>query len=424
MTGSALWPSPWPAEDGGPRRTQTSHVAAGPKFRSGTATSVHREAIASTMVVLRAPGEVFVLRHEIGPRTNCWVERLDPHTLETIARSEILDGGPTWPGGLAAHANGSLYVVYGATAHRLSADLRIEAHVQLPRDRPYNSFVVLPDGCLATKDFGGALPGTDLAHPPENGAELVVLHPDDLHVVDALELPEPSVARLSADDSMIYVVGVDHLLRVRWNGSALTLDDTFMARYRTSRGQGHGWDAVIALGAAWFLDNGEGTQRYAGTLRGQGIATEPLHLVRVDLRSAEVMLQEVCGMPGGLVANPPLIDEARRIAVAYDSGNGELVAFDIAGDGSLRERWRRQQNHACHPLLFADSGELVTNDHDMQRMADELVVLAIETGEEHLRVDTGSAVQSVLFLAPGWERDVYYCSFAGIARIGSNSHQH
>ena len=75
------------------------------------------------------------------------------------------------------------------------------------------------------------------------------------------------------------------------------------------------------------------------------------------------------------------------------------------------------QNHACHLLLFADTGELVTTDHDRDRMMDEIVVLDIASGEEQCRVDSGSPVQSVLFPAPGWARDVYYCSFAAIARL-------
>ncbi len=35
------------------------------------------------------------------------------------------------------------------------------------------------------------------------------------------------------------------------------------------------------------------------------------------------------------------------------------------------------------------------------------------------RIASGSAVQSVLFPAVGWERDVYYCSFAGLARLAA-----
>ena len=370
------------------------------------------------MVVLREVGEVFVPRHTTGPDAVAWVERIDPVTLETVAHSPDLPGGPTWPGGLAVHANGSLYVVFGAHAHRLNAELEVLVSARLPRDRPYNSFVILPDGCLATKDFGGVLPGQDpAAHLPEP-TELLVLDPDELRILDRTLLPEPSIARLSADGDTVYVVGTSSLFRARWASSALTVDEAFQPRYRLIEGQTYGWDPVLALGAVWFLDNGEGSERYIGTFRGQGISTAPLHLVRVDVDTAAVTLSEICGLPDGVIANPPLIDEVRRIADAYDSGNGVLAAFDIAADGSTRLRWRRDQNHASHLLLFADTGELITNDHDIDRMADQLVVLDIETGDEQLRVDAGSPLQSVLFPSVGWDHDVYYCSFSTVSRLG------
>ena len=109
------WPSPWPAEDGGPRRLQAAAAVPGPRFEAADLTVTSREAIAATMVVLREPGEVYLLRHTAGPDAVCWVERIDPVTLETQVRSPDLAGGPTWPGGLAAHANGSLHVVFGDT---------------------------------------------------------------------------------------------------------------------------------------------------------------------------------------------------------------------------------------------------------------------------------------------------------------------
>jgi hypothetical protein len=49
---------------------------------------------------------------------------------------------------------------------------------------------------------------------------------------------------------------------------------------------------------------------------------------------------------------------------------------------------------------------------------DAIVVLDIESGEERVRVDSGSAVQSVVFPAAGVGRDFYYCSFAAITRVG------
>jgi hypothetical protein len=377
----------------------------------------HREAPGTTMVVLRDPGEVYVLRHGFGDDAPCWVEQVDPETLEVVHQSPELAGGPMWPGGLAAHADGSLHVVFGDHAHRLAADLTVLASAQLPRPRPYNSFVTLPDGHLVTKDFAGRRPGQPDA--PREPAELLVLHPETLAVVARLDLPEPSIARLSADGDDVYVVGDTSLLRVRWDGASLVLDASLTAPYRTMPGQTYGWDAVIALGAAWFLDDGEGTDRYNGAFRGQGTSTAPLHVVRVDLESGAVTLTEVCGRPGGLIANPPLVDEERRIVVGFDSGNDALGAFDVAGDGSLTQRWRRTQGHAGHLLLLPATGELVTGDHDGDRMADQVVVLDIETGTELARADTGSPLQAVVFPAVGWHRDVYVTSMSTLTRVAA-----
>ena len=133
--------------------------------------------------------------------------------------------------------------------------------------------------------------------------------------------------------------------------------------------------------------------------------------------TAAVTLTEICGLPDGIVANPPAIDAVRSIAVGYDSANGVLAAFDIAADGTSPPRWRREQHHACHPILYPDTGELVTNDHDGDRMMDQIVVLDIETGDERARVDTGSPLQSVVFLAPGFGRDLYYVAFPMVSHI-------
>ena len=45
-------------------------------------------------------------------------------------------------------------------------------------------------------------------------------------------------------------------------------------------------------------------------------------------------------------------------------------------------------------------------------------VRVFETGDERVRVDAGSPLQSVVFPAAGFDRDFYYCSFAAITRVG------
>jgi hypothetical protein len=375
--------------------------------------------MASTMCVLGSPGEVFVLCHTFGTAdAHSWVERIDPVTLETIERSPDLPAGPTWPGGIVVHPEGSLILTFGRWCHRLGPDLSVAASCQLPRDRPYNSLVVLPGGELVMKDIGldGAMP-----------AGMMVLEPEGLTPLMAeVEAPEPSVARLSADGDDVYVVGEQTAFRYRWDASAaaLHLDDSWRVPYRTKDGQGYGWDAVIDGGSIWFLDDGEGSQGWlagGGSLRGQGVAEVPLSLVRAPLDGGgtPVELAEVCGRPGGVVANPPTVDVARGVAVGFDSGNGVLAGFRFgegSAGGALTGAWSHPQGHGCHMLRYGDTGEVVTNDH-VPDVGDHVVLRDIETGEEKGRVASGSPVQSVLFPCPGWGRDLYLSSFTTLSRI-------
>lgn len=419
MAPIGYWHSRWPGEDGGPLRRQEPADGGELGLRSaGRSLAVTHRPVSNvgvgTMVVQRAPGELYMLCHTGGEEATSWVEQIDPVSLRTIRRSPSMEGGPTWPGGIACHDNGSIYVVFGQFAHRLSPELDVLATVRLPRRRPYNSFVILPDGCLAAKDFGGLRPGQDEQDDYE-GTEVVVLEPEWLEIVARRLVPEPSIARLSAEGSDVYVVGESSLWRVRWSGSELTLDSGYRALYRTLPGQGFGWDAVLENGAAWFHDNGQGTERYAGSLRGLGVSRTPSNLVHVHLMTGEVTLTEICGLQGGVVANPPVIDPVRRVVVAYDSGNGVVTGFRIDPRGVTGRLWSREINHAAHMLRYP-SGELVLCDYDHDQRMEQVLVIDIETGQEYARADTGSPVQSVLFPAPGFGRDFYLVSFSTLTR--------
>ena len=364
---------PWPCEDGGPARQQVP----GPGHRglavTGPLQVTSRLAPVLTMAVTRDPGEVYVLRHPVGDRADCSVERVDPITLEPLAVSDKLAGGPTWPGSIGAHANGSLYVVFGNHAHRLDPGLTTVASASLPRDRPYNGFVVMADGTLVTKDFAGSRPGLAVPAELREPCQLVALEPEGLRSVATCTMDEPSIARLSGDGETLYVVGDTSLLRARWDGSRIWPDPDFRVPYRTLTGQTYGWDCVLAAGAAWFLDDGEGSESYDGTLLGHGVSTAPLHLVRVDLDTGRLTRVEICGRPGGLVANPPVIDVERQVAVGYDSGNGVMAAFSLGPQGHLEPRWRRDQNHGSHMVLCPGSGQLVSGHYDAHRGIDEVV---------------------------------------------------
>jgi len=389
------------------------------------------------MAVLRAPGEVFVLRHTLGRRplrdpTAAWLERIDPLTLEPTACSPRLPAGPFWPGGVIAHANGCLYVVYGRFCHRLSAELELLGSVELPQPRPYNSLVVLGDGTLAMKDVDRSL-----AHP----ARLTLLDPETLAVACEELLPEPVVARLSAGRNQLFAIGASTVFGYRWDGSRLELE--FEVPYGRA-GQSYGWDPVIEGGHLWFLDNGE--HAYSTTMLGAGVAEGPVHLIRVSLNDhADVEVIEVCGARRGAVTDPPLYDPERRIALGYDSANGVLAAFRF-GD-RLEPLWQRELAHAAHMIRYPGTGEVVVHDFAAPRVLrsraarslaarsgwvaslgaaraaaarrchDDVVVLDIETGQERARAAVPSMFQSVLFPTPGWGRDLYWCTFSTLARL-------
>jgi hypothetical protein len=104
------------------------------------------------------------------------------------------------------------------------------------------------------------------------------------------------------------------------------------------------------------------------------------------------------------------------MVVGFDSGNGVLAGFRY-DDSSVTLEWSHQQNHGSHMLLYPQSAEIVTADHDSTRGVEQVVVRDIMTGAEKARVDTGSPIQSVVFPACGHERDFYWCSMLAVTRI-------
>jgi hypothetical protein len=372
--------------------------------------AVVRRTCVSTMVVLGAPGEVFLLTHSVlrahlGLPTTACVERIDPLSLRTIAASPRLAGGPMWPGGMALHRNGDLFVVYGRYLHRLSRQCEPLASLQLPVNAPYNSFVVLDNGLIVTKNLSDTV-----------AARLTVVDPATTARACAdLECPEPSIARLSAMGNTVYVVGVRSIFRYHWSDAAsqLVFDADWRFDYIGASSQSYGWDMVLDGQHAWFMDNGK--HRYLRSMIGRGVSHTPNRLIRVNLSDCtDVETAEVSGIPGGTITNPPLVDEGRRIVVGYDSANRVLRAWVF--DGGLRHLWRRNDfGAASHMICLPDSGEIVTNDFG--RGGEHVVVLDIETGAEKGRARIGGFTQGVVFPSPGWSRDIYWSAMSRFGRV-------
>ncbi|MBY0519143.1 MAG: hypothetical protein K2P79_01820 [Sphingomonas sp.] len=367
----------------------------------------------STMTVLGAPGEVYLLTHsalraQVGLPTTARVERIDPITLATIDRSPRLAGAPMWPGGTAVHRNGDIYVIYGRWAHRLDRQCQLKASRELPIAAPYNSFVILDNGMIVTKNLSDRIP-----------AQLSVLDPETMAIVTTIDCPEPSIARLSACGDTVYIVGTRSIFRAAWQPAAhaLVIDRDWRHDYVGTSAQSYGWDVVLGGGQAWFMDNGR--HRYRTSMIGRGVAASPNRLIRVALDDAgDHDAIEISGMTGGSITNPPLYDPVRQIAVAFDSANRFMRAwrFDPA-TRALAPLWQKPGiGCASHMILFADGG-LVTNDY--RRGGEEVVILDIDSGAERARVRVGGITQGVVFPSLGWNDDLYWCSMRRVARVAT-----
>lgn len=401
--------SPWPLEDGGPCRTGRPASLPGPRARSAQV-AARRDTVLSVMALLDGGDDVLVLRNSVGPDGASWVERVDPLTLEVRQRSPDLALGPFWPGGMGLLDDGAVVVVQGRHAHRLDTALHPVATHRFAVDAPHNSFVVLADGSLAAKD---------LQRPDGTRSVLSVLDPVTLADRCApLELPEASVARLSADGNDIVVVGVDSVWVVRFDPVAGTLSlvgDTI--RYRHGDDQSFGWDPVIDAGAVWWLDNGDHTFANGFTMVGNGVSVGPVRLWKwtpgAGWTAGTLESVEVCGLAGGAVTNPPLVDPVRGVVLGYDSANGVLAAFGVA---DLALRWRTGLNTATHLVAYGDTGEVVANDF-VVGSGDSVVVVDVATGAVTARAAVDSPAQSVVFGCPGRHRDYIYVSLSTVARV-------
>ncbi len=404
--------SPFPGEDGGPRRQMIPRSPGLALGEGETLKVTSRSAMMANMVVLRAPGEVF-LQGNTPPSADSrsWVERIDPVTLEPLARSPDLPGGPFWAGGIMAHTNGYLYVTYGRCCHKLNTGCDLLASSELPQPQPYNSLLALSDGVLVMKNF---------VCDGSNRSYFSLLSPDDLSpVCEEIEVPEGSIARISRDISaggeFVYIVGDHAIYRYNYEACSLERDRDWEHRYRPpgDASRSYGWDPVIAGDNAWFMDNGDNV--YQRSFKGGGIATGPLRVHRVStLDSSDFDEFTPFGAPRGTIVNPPLFDSSRNILVSYDSGNALIAAFRYGGPGAFERLWQHPFNAGNHFLLYPDTGEIVVNDFD--DTTDHVAVLDIESGRELGRVATGSALMSVVFQSPGWNRDVYTCTFTTISR--------
>jgi hypothetical protein len=145
------------------------------------------------------------------------------------------------------------------------------------------------------------------------------------------------------------------------------------------------------------------------------MATSEQKLFRVDLKDPNrIEVIRPFDKKMGSIFSPPAFDPRKKIALAFDTGNGLLAGVRYSLAKGLEKIWHKPIRISMQMILYSDTSEIVVND--FKTGFDNLVVLDIETGKEKGRVATQSPTANGMFLSPGWSRDFYYCSIGTVAR--------
>ena len=421
--------SAWPVECGGNRRQK----AVAGKLLSKNA---HPEVITTAsdkwnvMVIQREKKEFFLggtMPYFNGPKPYGWLQKINPETLEVLYESPKLPcGDHVWCGAIAAHENGSIIKVNGSYMHALSPECEVILEKELPINQAHNGLLILSDGTIVTKDC---------RLENQQNSTITRLNPDTLELLhEPFALPEGSMGRIASDfndeGEFIYIPGIEKIWRIKVLPDSLELDDDWHPQYRSSNQlQGLAWDGCISDDSLWVMDNGDiESVRSIYGVNPNGRVGENTHLswrspapwkgkqrlIRFDLTTGEKTTIEPFDKEGGGIIAPPVNIPEFKMSIAWDSINGGLAGISTI-DKKLRVSWHLDVRPSMQPVVFPESGELVINN--FENGEDELIVVDIDSGELLSRVKVNSKLANGMFLTPGFNRDIFYCTTGTFSKV-------
>ena len=421
--------SAWPVECGGNRRQ---------KAATGTLSSRNSktEMISTVsdkwnvMVIQREKNEFFLggtMPYFNGPKPYGWVQKINPDTLEVLNESPQLPcGDHVWCGAIAAHKNGSVIKVNGSFMHVLSPDCEVILEKELPINQAHNGLLILSDGTIVTKDC---------RLENQQNSTITRLDPNTLELLhEPFALPEGSMGRIASDlnddGEFIYIPGIERIWRIKVLPDALELDEDWQPQYRNgNQSQGLAWDGCISEDSLWVMDNGDiESVRSIYGVNPNGRVAENTHLswrspapwkgrqrlIKFDLISGDKIAIEPFDKEGGGIIAPPVNVPEYEMCIAWDSINGGLAGISTT-DRKLAVSWQLDMRPTMQPVIFPESGELVINN--FENGEDELIVVDIATGELLSRAKVNARLANGMFLTPGFNRDIFYCTTGTFSKV-------
>ena len=421
--------SAWPVECGGNRRQK----AATGKLLSKNSKTEMISTVSdkwNVMVIQREKNEFFLggtMPYFNGPKPYGWVQKINSDSLEVLNESPQLPcGDHVWCGAIAAHENGSIIKVNGSFMHVLSPECEVILEKELPINQAHNGLLILSDGTIVTKDC---------RLENQQNSTITRLDPNTLELLhEPFALPEGSMGRIASDlnddGEFIYIPGIERIWRIKVLPDALELDEDWQPQYRNANhSQGLAWDGCISEGSLWVMDNGDiESVRSIYGVNPNGRVAENTHLswrnpapwkgrqrlIKFDLISGEKTSIEPFDKEGGGIIAPPVNVPEYEMCIAWDSINGGLAGISTT-DRKLAVSWQLDMRPTMQPVIFPESGELVINN--FENGEDELIVVDIATGELLSRAKVNARLANGMFLTPGFNRDIFYCTTGTFSKV-------
>ena len=282
------------------------------------------------------------------------------------------------------------------------------------------------DGTIVTKDC---------RLENQQNSTITRLDPNTLELLhEPFALPEGSMGRIASDlnddGEFIYIPGIERIWRIKVLPDALELDEDWQPQYRNAnQSQGLAWDGCISEGSLWVMDNGDiESVRSIYGVNPNGRVSENTHLswrnpapwkgrqrlIKFDLISGEKTSIEPFDKEGGGIIAPPVNVPEYEMCIAWDSINGGLAGISTT-DRKLAVSWQLDMRPTMQPVIFPESGELVINN--FENGEDELIVVDIATGELLSRAKVNARLANGMFLTPGFNRDIFYCTTGTFSKV-------
>ena len=210
------------------------------------------------------------------------------------------------------------------------------------------------------------------------------------------------------------------------------MDESWSPTYRsTDDDQGLSWDGCISDGSMWLMNNGDiDSLRAIYSTHPNGRfnkAPKELswrrsapwsckqRLYKFDLYSNEFQYIEPFEKSGGGIIAPPVNIPEHNVCVCWDSINGGLAGIDTT-EKKLDLSWKIDDiRPTMQPVVFPESKELVINS--FEENDDKLVVIDLTNGNILDKVSLKSPLANGMFLTPGLNNDIFYCSTRTVARV-------